>query len=111
MTIPVFYEFQGNRKLVFIDHPARLNEYIDVDHQKLPGSTVALEEDLKISNNALKLSHKDTKVTIKVRFFFNLMAKNLKTISDNPHIHWCVCFTMSMKTIRFNLMGSNCWSL
>ncbi|XP_060559140.1 neurofibromin-like isoform X1 [Ruditapes philippinarum] len=57
---------KGNRKLVFIDHPARLNEYIDVDHQKLPGSTVALEEDLKISNNALKLSHKDTKVTIKV---------------------------------------------
>ena len=25
-----------------------------------------MEEDLKISNNALKLSHKDTKVTIKV---------------------------------------------
>ncbi|XP_052799724.1 neurofibromin-like isoform X3 [Mya arenaria] len=57
---------KGNRKLVFIDHPARLNDYIEVDHQKLPGSTVALEEDLKISNNALKLSHKDTKVTIKV---------------------------------------------
>ncbi|KAL3856417.1 hypothetical protein ACJMK2_011181 [Sinanodonta woodiana] len=57
---------KGNRKLIFIDHPARLTEYIDVDHQKLPGSTVALEEDLKISNNALKLSHKDTKVTIKV---------------------------------------------
>ncbi|XP_011426816.1 neurofibromin isoform X4 [Magallana gigas] len=57
---------KGNRKLIFIDHPARLNEYIDPDQQKLPGSTVALEEDLKISNNALKLSHKDTKVTIKV---------------------------------------------
>ncbi|KAJ8312996.1 hypothetical protein KUTeg_010369 [Tegillarca granosa] len=57
---------KGNRKLVFIDHPARLNEYIDSDQQKLPGSTVSLEEDLKISNNALKLSHKDTKVTIKV---------------------------------------------
>lgn len=52
--------------MIFIDHPARLNEYIDPDQQKLPGSTVALEEDLKISNNALKLSHKDTKVTIKV---------------------------------------------
>ncbi|XP_021368387.1 neurofibromin-like isoform X2 [Mizuhopecten yessoensis] len=57
---------KGNRKLFFIDHPARLNEYIDPDQQKLPGSTVSLEEDLKISNNALKLSHKDTKVTIKV---------------------------------------------
>ncbi|XP_062578923.1 neurofibromin-like isoform X10 [Saccostrea cucullata] len=57
---------KGNRKLIFIDHPARLNEYIEPDQQKLPGSTVALEEDLKISNNALKLSHKDTKVTIKV---------------------------------------------
>lgn len=52
--------------MIFIDHPARLNEYIDPDQQKLPGSTVALEEDLKISNNALKLSLKDTKVTIKV---------------------------------------------
>ncbi|KAL5015709.1 hypothetical protein ScPMuIL_005298 [Solemya velum] len=57
---------KGSRKLFFIDHPARLNEFIELDHQKLPGSTVSLEEDLKISNNALKLSHKDTKVTIKV---------------------------------------------
>ncbi|XP_041348224.1 neurofibromin-like isoform X2 [Gigantopelta aegis] len=57
---------RNNRKLLFIDHPAKLSEYIHVDHQKLPGTTVALEEDLKVFNNALKLSHKDTKVAIKV---------------------------------------------
>jgi len=58
---------QNNRKLIFIDQPARLNEYVDVDQQKLPGATLSLEEDLKVFNNALKLSHKDTKVAIKVR--------------------------------------------
>ncbi|ESO97611.1 hypothetical protein LOTGIDRAFT_104331 [Lottia gigantea] len=57
---------RNNRKLIFIDHPAKLQEYVDVDHQKLPGPTVALEEDLRVFNNALKLSHKDTKVAIKV---------------------------------------------
>ena len=51
----------------FIDHPARLNDFIDPDQQKLPGTTVSLEEDLRVFNNALKLSHKDTKVAIKVR--------------------------------------------
>jgi len=55
--------------LVFIDHPAKLHEFIEPDQIKLPGSTLSLEEDLKISNNALKLSHKDTKVTIKVKIF------------------------------------------
>ena len=57
---------QNNRKLIFIDHPAKLNEFIDPDQQKLPGATLSLEEDLKVFNNALKLSHKDTKVAIKV---------------------------------------------
>ena len=50
-----------------MDHPAKLNEYIDIDQQKLPGATLSLEEDLKVFSNALKLSHKDTKVAIKVR--------------------------------------------
>ena len=59
--------FQNNRKLIFVDHPAKLNEYIDIDQQKLPGATLSLEEDLKVFSNALKLSHKDTKVAIKVR--------------------------------------------
>lgn len=49
-----------------MDTPQRLNEYIDVDQQRLPGATLALDEDLKVFNNALKLSHKDTKVAIKV---------------------------------------------
>ncbi|RVE54409.1 hypothetical protein evm_000894 [Chilo suppressalis] len=57
---------RGNRKLVFIDNHSRLSEYVDSEQQKLPGATLALEEDLKVFNNALKLSHKDTKVAIKV---------------------------------------------
>ena len=44
----------------------RLNDYIAPDQQKLPGATLSLDEDLKVFNNALKLSHKDTKVNIKV---------------------------------------------
>jgi len=58
--------FQGNRKIVFLDSTNRLSDYIDSDQQKLPGATLSLDEDLKVFNNALKLSHKDTKVTIKV---------------------------------------------
>ncbi|XP_022666414.1 neurofibromin-like isoform X2 [Varroa destructor] len=57
---------KGNRKLLFIDSPQKLSEYIEVDQQQLPGATLSLEEDLKVFNNALKLSHKDTKVAIKV---------------------------------------------
>jgi neurofibromin 1 len=61
------HPFQGNRKLVFIEAPGRLNEYIEPEQQKLPGATLSLDEDLKVFNNALKLSHKDTKVAVKVR--------------------------------------------
>ncbi|GAA53823.1 neurofibromin 1 [Clonorchis sinensis] len=61
-----FSPIKGSRKLVFIDHPTRLNDFIDPDQQRLPGGTLALEEDLRVFNNALKLSHKDTKVAIKV---------------------------------------------
>lgn len=43
-----------------------LSEIIEHDQQKLPGATLSLDEDLKVFNNALKLSHKDTKVAIKV---------------------------------------------
>lgn len=57
---------QGNRKLIFIDNHTRLSDFVDSEQQKLPGATLALEEDLKVFNNALKLSHKDTKVAIKV---------------------------------------------
>ncbi|XP_046658740.1 neurofibromin-like isoform X2 [Homalodisca vitripennis] len=62
MLIPL----KGNRSLIFIEAPARLNDVIDPDQQKLPGATLSLDEDLKVFNNALKLSHKDTKVAIKV---------------------------------------------
>ncbi|KZS14138.1 Neurofibromin [Daphnia magna] len=57
---------KGNRKLYFLDGPQRLSEFVDVEQQKLPGATLSLDEDLKVFNNALKLSHKDTKVAIKV---------------------------------------------
>ncbi|KAK4469506.1 hypothetical protein MN116_007051 [Schistosoma mekongi] len=61
-----FSPIKGSRKLVFIDHPSRLNEYIEPDQQRLPAGTLVLEEDLRVFNGALKLSHKDTKVAIKV---------------------------------------------
>lgn len=57
---------RGNRKLIFLDAPNRLNDVIDPEQQKLPGATLSLDEDLKVFSNALKLSHKDTKVAIKV---------------------------------------------
>jgi neurofibromin 1 len=57
---------KGSRKLIFLDHISRLSDFIELDQQKLPGHTLSLEEDLKVFNNALKLSHKDTKVAIKV---------------------------------------------
>ncbi|XP_030236643.1 neurofibromin isoform X4 [Gadus morhua] len=57
---------KGSKRLQFIDSPARLAEHIEPDQQKLPAATLALEEDLKVFHNALKLAHKDTKVSIKV---------------------------------------------
>ncbi|XP_033220846.1 neurofibromin isoform X1 [Belonocnema kinseyi] len=57
---------KGNRKVVFVDGPGRLNDLIDTEQQKLPGATLSLDEDLKVFTSALKLSHKDTKVSIKV---------------------------------------------
>lgn len=62
----ILQPIKGNRRLVFIEAQAKLNEYIEPDQQKLPGATLALDEDLKVFNNALKLSHKDTKVAMKV---------------------------------------------
>ncbi|XP_026566063.1 neurofibromin isoform X2 [Pseudonaja textilis] len=57
---------KGSKRLIFIDSPGKLAEHIDHDQQKLPAATLALEEDLKVFHNALKLAHKDTKVSIKV---------------------------------------------
>lgn len=60
---------KGSKRLVFIDSPGKLAEHIEHDQQKLPAATLALEEDLKVFHNALKLAHKDTKVSIKVSAF------------------------------------------
>uniref|UniRef100_A0A4W4FPH0 Neurofibromin n=1 Tax=Electrophorus electricus TaxID=8005 RepID=A0A4W4FPH0_ELEEL len=57
---------KGSKKLVFIDSPARLAEHVEPEQQKLPAATLTLEEDLKVFHTALKLAHKDTKVSIKV---------------------------------------------
>ncbi|CAH1393434.1 unnamed protein product [Nezara viridula] len=62
----ILASIKGNRKLIFIEAPTRINDFIEPDQQKLPGATLSLDEDLKVFNNALKLSHKDTKVAIKV---------------------------------------------
>ncbi|XP_029467778.1 neurofibromin isoform X5 [Rhinatrema bivittatum] len=57
---------KGSKRLIFIDPSGKLAEHIEHDKQKLPAATLALEEDLKVFHNALKLAHKDTKVSIKV---------------------------------------------
>ncbi|XP_028425781.1 neurofibromin isoform X4 [Perca flavescens] len=57
---------KGSKRLQFIDSPAKLAEHIEPEQQKLPAATLTLEEDLKVFHNALKLAHKDTKVSIKV---------------------------------------------
>ncbi|CAB1349117.1 unnamed protein product, partial [Coregonus sp. 'balchen'] len=57
---------KGSKRVQFIDSPARLAEHVEAEQQKLPAATLALEEDLKVFHNALKVAHKDTKVSIKV---------------------------------------------
>ncbi|XP_018105201.1 neurofibromin isoform X2 [Xenopus laevis] len=57
---------KGSKRLIFIDPSGKLAEYIEHEQQKLPAATLALEEDLKLFHNALKLAHKDTKVSLKV---------------------------------------------
>ena len=43
----ILMSLKGNRKLVFVDAPSRLNDYISPEQQKLPGATLSLDEDLK----------------------------------------------------------------
>lgn len=57
---------RGNRSIVFVDGLARLGEYIDVENLRLPGATLSLEEDVKVYPGVLRLSHKDTKVLMKI---------------------------------------------
>ena len=39
---------KGSRKIIFIDHPSKITEFIDTDQIKLPAHTLSLEEDLKV---------------------------------------------------------------
>lgn len=84
-----YVDFQGNRKLVFIDNKEKLNDIIETDQQKLPGATLSLDEDLKVFNSALKLSHKDTKVAIKVIKIYNLFEVCQYYISHKFHVYFC----------------------
>lgn len=61
----ILTSLKNNRKLIFIDGKG-ITDVIAHDQLKLPGATLSLDEDLKVFHNALKLSHKDTKVSIKV---------------------------------------------
>ena len=79
---------QNHKKLIFLDTPTRLNDYIESDQQKLPGATTSLDEDLKVFNNALKLSHKDTKVAVKVGFFilkFLILSRFVNNTNENVY--------------------------
>lgn len=68
---------KGSKRLIFIDSPGKLAEHIEHDQQKLPAATLALEEDLKVFHNALKLAHKDTKVSIKVSVTLQFTGKRV----------------------------------
>lgn len=57
---------KGNRKIVFIDSQAKLNDVIDIEQQKLPGATLSLDEDLKVFTGVLKFCHKEVKVSVKL---------------------------------------------
>lgn len=73
---------------MFIDNKEKLNDIIDTDQQKLPGATLSLDEDLKVFNNALKLSHKDTKVAIKVGLIYKTIRRS-STTSSTRYIKSC----------------------
>lgn len=61
----IMSSLKAHRKISFLD-PIQLSDVIEQEQQKLPAATLSLDEDLKVFNNALRLSHKDTKVAIKV---------------------------------------------
>lgn len=56
---------KGSKWIIFIDCPRKLAEHIQHEYQKLAVATLTLEKDLKAFHNALKLSHKDTKISTK----------------------------------------------
>lgn len=66
----LLFGLQYNRNIVFFESISKISDYIAPDQQKLPGATLALEEDLKVFNGALKVSSKDIKVAIKVSLLF-----------------------------------------
>ena len=57
---------KNHRKLIFLDSMQRLSEYIDLGEQRLPQSTLALEQDLKVYTGLIRLSQKETKVNFKI---------------------------------------------
>ncbi|XP_067932348.1 neurofibromin-like [Watersipora subatra] len=61
-----FFTLKNNPKLIFIDQRCQLNAYIEPEQQKLPGSTLSLEEDQKVFSSGLSITIKDTKCSIKI---------------------------------------------
>lgn len=109
------FKLQNSRKLKFIEHPSHLHEYIDTDNcGKMPGTTLALEEDLKVYKDALKLSHKDTKVALKVTAYFaNLFSWIFKILSNNKNnlVHFNEkSFKPFLVTIHFYFVQGNIFS-
>ena len=45
----ILMPLKSNRKVVFVESPTKFCDYIALDQQKLPGATVSLDEDLKVS--------------------------------------------------------------
>ncbi|KRZ17579.1 Neurofibromin, partial [Trichinella zimbabwensis] len=62
----LFRPLKANHKLYFLDHVHQLNDYISPEWQRLPVSTLQIDEDVLTFNNALKICHKNMKCSIKV---------------------------------------------
>ncbi|CAF4887264.1 unnamed protein product [Rotaria sp. Silwood2] len=45
---------KSSRKLIFLYHISRLNDFIESDQEKFPEHKISLEEVLKVFNNAFK---------------------------------------------------------
>ncbi|KRX68358.1 Neurofibromin, partial [Trichinella sp. T9] len=62
----LFSPLKASHKLYFLDHVRQLNDYISPEWQRLPASTLQIDDDVLTFNNALKICHKNMKCSIKV---------------------------------------------
>lgn len=59
---------KGSKWLIFIDCLGKLAENTKNEQQKHSAPALSLEEELKVFYNALKLTHKDIKIFIKIDY-------------------------------------------